>query len=37
MGERYVSSPPFDLEYSIRDGTPFTPFIFILSPGADPR
>lgn len=37
MGERYVSPPAFDLEFSVRDGTPFTPLIFILSPGADPR
>lgn len=37
MGHLFVSPPPFDLEFSIQDGTALTPLIFILSPGADPR
>ena len=37
MGKNFITPPPFDLEFSVKDGTPFTPLIFILSPGADPR
>lgn len=37
MGEIFVERPPFNLEIAYEDSTPKTPFIFILSPGADPR
>lgn len=37
MEERYVKFPNFDLENPFDDSRHFTPLIFILSPGADPR
>jgi len=37
MSNEFVNPPPFNLELSIKDATPLTPLIFILSPGADPR
>jgi len=35
LGEEFTVSPPFDLAGCFRDSTPYTPLIFILSPGAD--
>jgi len=32
-----VEIPPFNLEVTYNDSTQFTPLIFILSSGADPR
>jgi len=37
MSEVFVERPPFNLENAYEDSTPKTPFIFILSSGADPR
>ncbi|KAK7201652.1 dynein heavy chain [Novymonas esmeraldas] len=36
LGQRYTTTPPFDLEEAFLDSTKLTPIIFILSPGADP-
>lgn len=37
MDERYITPPKFDLHQAFEGSTPFTPLIFILSSGADPR
>jgi len=36
MGQKYVTSNPFNLEKSYLDVSPQTPVFFILSPGVDP-
>eukprot|EP00667_Euglena_gracilis_P000017 EG_transcript_17 len=36
LGTSFAESPPFDLEGSFKDSTPYTPLIFVLSSGSDP-
>lgn len=36
MGQRFVESPPLDLEACYGDSNPTSPLIFVLSPGSDP-
>ncbi|CAK9103626.1 Dynein axonemal heavy chain 7 (Axonemal beta dynein heavy chain 7) (Ciliary dynein heavy chain 7) (Dynein heavy chain-like protein 2) (hDHC2) [Durusdinium trenchii] len=36
MGARFVEPPPFDLDACWRDSKPWTPLVFVLSPGSDP-
>jgi dynein heavy chain len=36
LGVEFVRSLPFDLNKIYPDSSPQTPFLFILSPGADP-
>ncbi len=36
MGEQYVTPPVVSLESVYDQSTPFSPIVFILSPGADP-
>lgn len=36
MGEQYVTPPVVSLESIFDQSTPFSPIVFILSPGADP-
>lgn len=37
MSEEFINPPPFNLQQSADDSTPFTPLVFVLSSGADPR
>ncbi|KAM3134228.1 hypothetical protein pb186bvf_013648 [Paramecium bursaria] len=37
MSKQYMEPPQFNLEQAFKDADAFTPLIFILSPGADPR
>lgn len=37
IGEKYITPPKFNLAEAYEPSTPFTPLIFILSSGADPR
>jgi dynein heavy chain len=36
MGPQFIVPPSLDLECILRDSTPYTPIIFVLSPGSDP-
>ena len=36
MGEKYVTPPVVSFEAVLEQSTPFSPIVFILSPGADP-
>ena len=36
MGEKYVTPPVISFESVFEQSTPFSPIVFILSPGADP-
>ena len=36
MGEKYVTPPVLSFEAIFEQSTPFSPIIFILSPGSDP-
>ena len=36
MGQKFVESPPLDLEVCYTDSTVTSPLIFVLSPGSDP-
>lgn len=36
MGEKYVTPPVISFEAIFEQSTPFSPIIFILSPGSDP-
>ncbi len=36
MGEQYVTPPVVSLESVYEQSSPFSPIVFILSPGADP-
>ena len=35
-GQKFVESPPFDLNRAYMDSCPETPILFLLSPGSDP-
>lgn len=36
MGEKYVTPPVISFEAIFEQSTPFSPIVFILSPGSDP-
>jgi dynein heavy chain len=36
LGQEYVEQSPFDMEQSLEESTPHTPFFFVLFPGVDP-
>ena len=36
MGEKYVTPPVISFESIFEQSTPFSPIVFILSPGSDP-
>jgi hypothetical protein len=36
MGQKFVESPPLDLEVCYGDSSATSPLIFVLSPGSDP-